>query len=136
MITLRELSNVLWSITELYITARDPNSGFLHRWIYEPGITDRETIHQYHERRDGKLTLVDKRINAHGGPGRGGSEIGWGLETKLFPKAILDAPVTHMNTMGAHKGGYRVYLDIEIPELTAMTIIPKEEPDAGPDDDI
>lgn len=127
MMTIRELARAFWTITELHITVRDPSSKFLHRWIYEPGITDRETIHQYHERMEGKLTLVDKQINAHGQPGRKGPEMGWGLNTNLFPNAILDAPITHMGVMNAHHEGDRVYLDVEMPELTAMTIIPKEE---------
>ena len=83
--TLRELFEVMWAITELHITARDPGSKYLHRWIYGPDAQQKETIHQYHERMEGKLTIVDGRINAHGESTRGGSEIGWGVKEKLFP---------------------------------------------------
>lgn len=124
--TLRELFEVMWAITELHITARDPGSKYLHRWIYGPDAQQKETIHQYHERMDGKLTIVDGRINAHGESTRGGSEIGWGVKEKLFPAELIDAPIRHLGVMNIHSGEYKVYADVEMPELTAMTIIPKE----------
>ena len=128
--TLRELFEVFWSITEVSVTAREPGSmQFIHKWEYSEGITDRETIHQYHDRMDGKLTLVDVKINAHGDPARGGSEIGWGVKEKLFPKEMLDAPITHMNVHSRHSGTSSVSVDIELARLTAMTLIPEGNED-------
>ena len=124
--TLRDLFEVLWTITEAEITARDPNTAFMHRWVYGPNVIQKESIHQYHERMEGKRTAVEVKINAHGDETRGGSEIGWGIKEKLFPKELIDAPVTHLGVMNHHNGEHKIWADVEIPELTAMTLIPKE----------
>lgn len=124
MITLRDLFKVFWTITEVDVTAREPDTGkFIHKWIYSEGITERETIFQYHERMDGKLTLVDVKVNAHGDPARGGAEIGWGVKEKLFPNAMLDAQITHMGVLSTYAGTSSVSVDIELPWLTAVTLI-------------
>lgn len=126
--TLRELFEVFWTITEVSVTAREPETQqFIHRWEYGEGITDRESIHQYHDRKAGKLTLVDVKVNAHGDQARGGSEIGWGVKAKHFPTAMLDAPITHMNVSNKHSGTSHVSVDIEMARLTAMTLIPEEK---------
>lgn len=127
MMTLRELFEVFWTITELEITARDPNTKYLHRWIYGPEALKTETIHQYHDRMAGKLTIVEAKLNAHGDPARGGAEIGWGVKEKLLPKELIDAPITHMGVIGHHSGEHTVYVDVEMQELTAMAIVPKEK---------
>ena len=114
MMTLRDLFEVMWSITEIEISAYDDNH-FVHRWIYGPKALDKETIHQYHDRMDGNLTIVQEKINAHGEPTRGGAEIGWGVKTKLFPNALIDAPVTHLGVMNINAGEYRVYASVELP---------------------
>ena len=126
MITLRDIFAVTWDITELQITAREPESlRFIHQWIYGEGI--RETTHMYYDRLDGKLTLVSKRINHHGEATRGGAEIGWGVNEKLFPAAILDAPVTHMlMSARSQSRGTECSVDIEMHRLTAETIITRE----------
>ena len=124
--TLRDLFEVLWTITEAEITARDQNTAFMHRWVYGPNVIQEESIHQYHERMEGKRTAVEVKINAHGDETRGGSEIGWGVKEKLFPKELIDAPVTHLGVMNHHSGEHKIWADVEMSELTAMTLIPKE----------
>lgn len=126
MMTLRNLFEVMWTVTELEISAYDDNH-LVHKWIYGPEALKKETRHQYQERMDGLLTIVEEKINAHGDPARGGTEIGWGVKLNLIPKAILDAPITHLGVMNHHSGENRVYANIELPELTAMTLIPQEE---------
>lgn len=125
MMTLRDLFEVMWSITELHINAYDDNR-LVHKWIYGPEALQKETIHQYHERMDGMLTIVEEKINAHGDPTRGGAEIGWGVKEKLFPTALIDAPITHLGVMNHHSGENRVDVSIELSGLTAMTLIPQE----------
>ena len=128
MITLRDLFAVTWDITELDITAREPETmTYVHRWLYGDGIT--ETIHMYHERKAGKLSIIEGQINHHGEPTRGGSEIGWGVNEKLFPAEIIDAPVTHLLMMPRSRGrGTRCCVDIEMHGLTAQKYIkPFEE---------
>lgn len=127
MMTLRDLFGVMWTITEVEITARAPDLHFLHKWVYGPEALQKETSHMFYDRLEGKLTIVETKINAHGDPTRNGSETGWGVKEKIFPAALIDAPVTHLGVMGVRAGKYRVYADIELPELTAMTLIPQEE---------
>ena len=124
MMTLRDLVETFWTITELNITAREPNGTFIHEWLYGEDI--KESIHMYHERMAGRLSIVEGRINAHGKATRGGSEIGWGLEEKHFPKEMLAAPIRHMSANAkCGNGGHRCSIDIEMQLLTALTIIPK-----------
>lgn len=127
MMTLRDLFGVLWTITEIEITARASDSHYLHRWIYGPEALQKETRHQFYDRQEGKLTIVETKINAHGDETRGGAEMGWGVKEKLFPAALIDAPVTHLGVMNIRSGEHRIYADVELPELTVMTLIPQEE---------
>lgn len=126
MMTLRDLFGVMWAITEVRITAREPEEKrYLHKWIYGPNV--HESTHMYYDRMHGKLSIIDGKINAHGDPVRGGSETGWGVKTELFPKALIDAPIMHLGVINWKSGEYRVDADVEMPELTAMTLIPQEE---------
>lgn len=120
MTTLRDLIDVFWRITEINVTARDPDGVFIHQWIYGENIN--ETMHMYYERMDGKLTIVDERINAHGKPSRNGSEIGWGVEPKYFHKDMLDAPITHMDVGTRQNEKKILYIDIELQRITAMSL--------------
>lgn len=113
--TLREVFEVYWDIWEIEITARNESGLFLHQWIYGPDI--RETHGMWNDRKDGKLTIVDGKINAHGDPTRGGSEMGWGVKEKLFPQQILDAKITHFAPSTRSRGDL-LYVDIELDPIT------------------
>lgn len=114
--TLREVFDVYWDITEIHITGRyPPHLEYGHEWIYGPDV--HESVHQWHDRKDGKLTIVDTKINAHGDQTRGGSEMGWGVKEKLFPDQILDAKITHF-TPSTRSGGDTLYVDIELDPIT------------------
>ena len=123
MITLRELFRVTWDITVLQIVAREPDSmEFIHEWIYGEDI--HESIHMYHDRMEGKLSIIEGRINHHGEPIRGGAETGWGVKEKLFPAEILDAPVTHLSMSSRSRGqGTSCRVDIEMHRITAMKYV-------------
>lgn len=127
MMTLRDLFDVFWTVTEVSITARKDDGEFLHQWIYGENIN--ETLHMYHDRMAGKLTLVDGKINAHGDPTRGGSEIGWGVKTKLFPKDLLDAPITHMGVRSYQSGTNSVSVDVTMHPLTVAALVEVGEGD-------
>ena len=119
MIILRDLFEVVWDITELKVTAYSPEPKLLHEWIFGENIY--ETIHMWHDRKKGLLTIVDEKINSHGEPGRGGGpEIGWGVKEKLFPKELLDSKVTHLwlRSRGNWEG-QRLCVEVEMQELTA-----------------
>lgn len=135
MITLRELFKVTWDITELTITARAPNMRFLHERWYAPDAERRETTHQMYDRLDGKLTVRNIKINAHGDNARNGPEMGWGVKEELLPKLLIDAPVTHLRMTSAFAstgGGVHVRVDVELKELQAQVLI-QEEIDDGKD---
>lgn len=121
MMTLRELSEVMWTITHVTITARDADLKFLHEWQFGPGIT--ESLHMYHKRMAGKLTIVDKKINYHGDPTRNGTEMAWGLKTKELPKELLDAPITHLSIRPSYSKETHVSIDVELAPLTVMGLI-------------
>ena len=132
MITLRDLFEVTWDITELDITAREPETmTYVHRWLYVEDIY--ETIYMYHARKAGRLSIINDKINHHGEPTRGGSEIGWGVNEKLLPAEIIDAPATHLLMMPRSRGrGTRCCVDIEMHPLTAQKYIkPFEEEEEG-----
>ena len=121
MLTLRELFDLTWDIAELDITARDPDLKFVHQWIF--GEYVRESVHQYHRRMEGTLTINQTKIQMHGKQARGGVESGWGVDEKLFPKELIDAPVTHLSMHPmCDSRGTSVSVDIMLPELTAMTV--------------
>ncbi len=122
MITLREIAEVFWTITEVRITARQPGTGrFLHEWVFGKDVL--VSVHMRYAMEDGKLTIVDKKINAHGDATRGGSEIGWGLKTNLIQKELLDAPITRMTVSQWGGGrGHGISVDVELKELTVETL--------------
>lgn len=125
MMTLRDLFEVFWTITEANITARDADGKFLHKWIFG----DKILVSRYmdYDIDQGKLTIVKEKINHHGDPARGGSEMGWGVKTKLFQNDILDAPITHMTTASRGTGAHDLYADVEMQPLTVMALLPKED---------
>ena len=127
MLTLKELFKLTYNIAEVDITARTPeNEHFIHEWIFGEDIY--ETNHMYHERIDGKLTIRDEKIQYHGDAVRGGSEIGWGVKEQLFPKELINAPITHLSMHPMSQGrGTKAYVDIEMQEITAMMLVKTEE---------
>ena len=119
MITIREVSRVTWDITELTIIGRNPQSSrYLHEWII--GDKLHISMYQWHDIRDGKLTAIEQKINAHGDRTRGGfTEMAWGLKEKTVPPELLDAPITHMcMTSRGSWNGVHLRVDVEINQLT------------------
>lgn len=128
MITLNELFNVTWDITELDITARRPDGHLLHEWIFGENVV--ETIHMYHRRLEGELTIRQVKINHHGEDnGRGTSEMGWGVKEELIPKELREAPITHLIMSNRSHGETRVSCDVEMQELTCAALVSMEEND-------
>lgn len=100
---------------------------YIHRWIYGEDI--HESSHMFNDRMSGKLSIIEQKINHHGDDARGGPEMGWGVKEKIFPKDILDAPITHMSAVNAYEGGHTIYVDIEMHEMTVAAILEQEEED-------
>ena len=125
MITLNELFEVTWNITELDVMARDPGGHLLHEWIFGQDVV--ETIHMYHRRIAGELTIRQEKINHHGeDTGRGTSEIGWGVKEQMIPKELRESPITHLIMSNRRSGETKVYCDAEMQELTCEMIISRE----------
>lgn len=123
MITLRNLFQITWGITELDITAREPDTTqYVHRWLYGEKID--KPIHIRHEQEAGRLSIIEKKINAHGG-----GEIAWGVKEKLLPADLIDAPITHLRLTSRYQGkGQTCAVDIELNRLTAAKyIVPYQE---------
>lgn len=128
MITLRDLFKVTWDITELDITAREPDTTqYVHRWIFGEDIS--KPVHIRYEQEAGRLSIIEKKINAHGG-----GEIAWGVKEKLLPADLIDAPITHLRlTRRCQDNGQTCAVDIELNRLTAAKYIMKQE-DGGYDE--
>lgn len=121
MITLRDVFAVYLSIVEVDITAREPETLiYIHEWEYGPNVAI--TAHRAYEVSKGRLTVVQKKVNAHGEPTRNGPEIGWGVKTEIFPKELLDAPITSMHVSN-YRTGDKLTVDVEMQRLTAMTLV-------------
>lgn len=118
--TLKDLLDVLWTVVEVDITARDPEGVFLHEWIYGPDI--KVSAHMAYEINKGKLTVVNAKVNEHGNPKGSSIEMGWGVNKKLFPKDIIEALIKHM-TVGNRQRGDVLRVDIEMQPLTVMTLV-------------
>ena len=119
--TLRDLIEVWWSPVEVTIIARDENMRFLHEWIFGPKVN--ESLYQWHDRKAGKLDIVDVRVNHHGERKKNGdSEMGWGINEKVFPEAILDAPIRIMHPTTSGCFGDSVRLEVEMNKLQVEVI--------------
>lgn len=136
MVTLRDMIDVYWKPTQINVTARDTDLKFLHEWMF--GLDINETMYMYHDRKEGKLDIVDVRVNHFGTTKRNGDfEMGWGIIEKNFPDLILDAPIQHFMP-GHQRGpwdGDILYIDVEMSKETVemlkalMKVRPLEEGD-------
>ena len=126
--TLNDIFAVTWDITELSITARDADGRFLHEWLYAPG--EILSMHQRHDIEDGKLTYIDRPINAHGKNTRGGSEMAWGVDKKRIHKELREAPITVMSMYMMSQGrGTSCRVDVTMHSLTAEAVAGRDRND-------
>ena len=125
-ITLDEIFEVVWDITELQITARDADGRFLHEWLYAPG---REmSMYQRYDIKDGKLTYIDRKINHHGEATRSGTEMAWGVDKKRIHKELREAPITVMRTHMMSQGrGTSCRVDVTMHSLTAEAVAGRDQ---------
>ena len=120
MITLRELFGVAHTITRVDITAKADGLRFLHRfWIgknCDRGHLPKGMIQEWAKDR---LSLSDRRINAHGKSNKKGlPEMGWGLEDGAIPDELLDAEIIHLGMHCANGIEYTVNIEVILPEMT------------------
>lgn len=124
--TLDEIFDVTWDITELQITARDEKGLFLHEWLYAPG---REmSTYQRYDIKDGKLTYIDRKINHHGEATRRGPEMAWGVDKKRIHKELREAPITVMSMYMMSQGrGTSCRVDVMMHKLTAEAVAGRDQ---------
>lgn len=127
-ITLDEIFEVTWDITELHITARDAKGLFLHEWLYARG---REmSMYQRYDIEAGKLTYIDRRINHHGEATRSGSEMAWGVDKKKIHKELREAPIKVMSMYTMSQGrGTSCRVDVIMHKLTAEAVAGRDRHD-------
>ena len=124
MVKLGDLLNIIWTVTELNVTAYDDNR-LQHEWIIGKHVE--ETTYQWHDRQRGILSIIDRKINRHGDQIRknGLCESGWGVNKKNIPQAILDAEVTHMNLFDSwypDHDGKKLSVSVNMDALTVQTL--------------
>lgn len=121
MITLKDLFEVTWTVTELIVTARDETGVFRHKFYFSPGAPETMPQGVRSDTEDGKTTYIWSRINEHGKPTRSGSEMGWGVNIKKIPKEILNAEIMHLSMSGQwthiYRDGNRVNVDVVMHDL-------------------
>jgi len=119
--TLKDLFDVMWDITEAGITCRN-DSKYIHKFIFGPETPWGSGL--LYDIKSGRVTAVIGPINAHGiAKGRNNPEIGWGYLEKSIPKELMEAPVVHLLVSSMPKGnGHRVSIDVEIQPLTVEVL--------------
>ena len=125
--TVKDLFEVMWSIKEVTFVARKPETQHLlcYFWIGEGCNRDRLPKGYLTDWTKGRFFFADRKINVHGEPTRGGAEIGWGYKKKSIPDALLNAEITHLICSHAYHGGYEIYVDVILNEMTVEIL--KEE---------
>ena len=106
MVTLRDILELTWAVTELTLDVREPE---LDRLIMSYKIgegcnEDNATVHQKHRINKGELTMIDAKINWFGSKGSKGD--GWGNIWKNIPKELLEMEVIHftLSSRGSWEG--------------------------------
>ena len=124
-VILSDLLDVLHDVTELQVLAYD-NYRLQHEWIFGEGII--ETYHQWHRRKNGELSIIDRKINFHNDLKRKNPKVwedGWGVNKKNIPEEILNTEVTHilLNHRYGSYGGRCLFVYVNMDALTAQTLI-------------
>lgn len=124
MVKLGDLLDIILAVTELDVRAYD-NYRLQHEWIFGENV--KETVHMWHQRELGWLSIIDRKINLHGDVIRknGLWETGWGVNKKNIPQEILDAEVWHMNLFDSwypNHEGKKLHVSVNMNALTAQTL--------------
>lgn len=124
--TLAEVFNVYWNITEATITARDSNLQYLHRWEYGKGIVISNTMTRDIDKN--RLTIIDTDINYNGRVLRNNIISGWAVDQKKFIPELLEAPIEYMRITNYNKGDH-LNVDITLDLLTVWRLTNHEDAD-------
>lgn len=122
--TLKEIFDVFFTITEASITARDADGRLLHRWIFGKDIFIGTGMQE--DLNKGILTIVDTSINIYGDERKSGWCDAWAVKEKVFPKKLLDAPITFMsacNTKWYSSEAHRIRVDVEMQPLEVEVLV-------------
>lgn len=102
MTTLKEILELTWTVTELSLDVREPDTEKLiqHYEIGEKQNEENATAYQLHEIQQGRLTMIDANINYYGRLVGNKVEMGWGSDFKQIPAELLEMEVTHFSQRG------------------------------------
>lgn len=105
MVTLRDILELTWTVTQLSLDVREPENEklIISYKIGEGCNEDNATVHQRHMIANGELIMIDKKINYFGDAGRKGD--GWGSNYNNIPAELLSMQVTHF--IQASRGSWR-----------------------------
>lgn len=93
--TLNDLIEVWWTIGEINVTARNYKGEYLKRFVFGENIL--ASRHMEHDIDEGRLRLVDRKINFHGESKKNGPVMEWGVDERRIPPDIRDAEIMHMD---------------------------------------
>lgn len=126
MVILGDLLEILHDVTKLEVWAYD-NYRLQHEWIFGEGI--KETYHQWHSRKKGELSIIDRKINLHSRLKRKEPKVwedGWDVDKTSIPQQILNTEVTHilLSERGGCEspGGRELFVYVNMDALTAQTL--------------
>lgn len=117
--TIKDISEVTWTITRMDITARDENTQYLHRWIIgEPEPYIKPGSQMFWGVQRGEITVVARSINGHNERKKNGQpEMGWGLDESSIPEELLNARITRLGMRCRDGITYEVSVDVELSQI-------------------
>lgn len=120
MVTVKDLLRILLDVTKLEVWAY-ADYKLQHQWIFGEDI--KETIHQYRDRENGLLSIIDEKINVHNESKKNGTgEMGWGEKTDAIPKEILNAEVIHILLSGPFGKGRELFVYVLMDMMAVETV--------------
>lgn len=104
-VTLRDLLELTYTVTLISADVRRDDLRLVKSYLIGEGQNiENATYHQCKEVAEGRLVMIDRRINDHGKEVRGVSEMGWGTDFKAIPADLLDMKVNHFSQSSRYGG--------------------------------
>lgn len=130
MITIEELFETTHTINRVVIHVRDHKMKLLHTFFFGEGCTPENLIGPY--RRDweqGRLSLSNRKINAHGDDTGHGPEMGYGFKKGSIPDELMTAQVTNLHMRCLNGIDYAIVVDLVVPAMVTEIIKTQLEAD-------
>lgn len=104
MVTLKDILELTWTVTQLSLDVREPeHERLIQSYVIGDGCNEENaTIHQRHRMAKGELIMLDRKINYYGDKGKKGE--GWGTNFNNVPADLLDMQVIHFRQTSRYDG--------------------------------